>query len=225
MRQSWFEPYVWVHVAGILVFPVWMGLCTIGLASADPVLPIWLEMAAIAMLGAGPVLAMQLLKPFNIFSALMVAIPTDCLDDRRRRTLAVFQDREQQLLALVVATLMCCFLVDAYHWAPLVETFSPIRDAPGAGISRIVLATVGFLGANLFLQVPLATLRAMAMPDSIVVGIVPVQTEDSAEHFTTLGWQWTGLLFSPDGVGQEEAELEPVDEKPVIRDDRTAGKS
>ncbi|MEM8717330.1 MAG: low-complexity tail membrane protein, partial [Cyanobacteria bacterium P01_G01_bin.4] len=74
------------------MFPLWMGLCALGLASADPVLPLWLEMAAIALLGAGPIVAMQVLRPFNIFSALMVAIPTDCLDDDRRRILALLKE-------------------------------------------------------------------------------------------------------------------------------------
>lgn len=194
VRQSWHDPYVWVHVAGILMFPLWMGLCALGLASADPVLPLWLEMAAIALLGAGPIVAMQVLRPFNIFSALMVAIPTDCLDDDRRRILALFQERDQQLLAIAIAALMCCFLVDAYHLAPLVEAFSPVQVAPGAGISRIVLATVGFLGANLFLQVPMATLRVMSMPDVAVTQATPITREDAAEQFTTLGWQWAALV-------------------------------
>ncbi|MGK7913037.1 MAG: low-complexity tail membrane protein [Synechococcus sp.] len=199
MRQSWFDPYVWVHVAGIVMFPLWMGLCAIGLASAEPVLPVWLEMVTIVVLGAGSILAMQLLKPFNIFSALMIAIPTDCLDDDHRRILAIFQEREQQILAIVISALMCCFLIDAYHLAPLLERFSPVRIAPGSGISRIILATVGFLGGNLFLQVPLATLRVMAMPDAAVAQVTPVQVEDAAEQFTTLGWQWAGLLMSSEG--------------------------
>ena len=215
VRQSWFEPYVWVHVAGILAFPVWMGLCTLGLASAAPLLPLWLEMAAIALLGAGPILAMQLLKPFNIFSALMLAIPTDCLDDDRRRILALFQQRDQQLLAVAIAALMCCFLLDAYHLAPLVEMFSPVRAAPGAGISRVVLAAIGFLGANLFLQIPMATLRVMATPDINLTEVSPVHVEDAREQFTTLGWQWAGLLSSPapDAAEREVRELEPVEEE------------
>ena len=202
MRQSWFEPYVWVHVAGILVFPLWMGLCAIGLASGEPVLPVWLEMTAIALLGAGPILAMQLLKPFNIFSALMVAVPTDCLDDERRRILAIFQERDQRLLAVAIAALMCCFLLDAYHMAPLLEAFSPVQAAPGSGISRLLMATVGFLGANLFLQVPMATLRVMAMPDLAVDKVVPVDIEDATELFTTLGWQWAAL--APTGIAEPE---------------------
>lgn len=194
MRPSWFEPYLWIHVAGIFVFPLWMGLCLMGLATSVSVLPVWLEVVTIALLGAGPILAMQLLQPFNIFSALMVAVPTECLDEDRRRVLATFQDREHQLLAVAIAALLFCFLLDAYHLAPLVEALSPVRSAPGTGISRMVLATVGFLGANLFLQVPMAALRVMVLPESALTDVTPVQVEDAAEQFTTFGWQWAGLV-------------------------------
>ena len=212
MPKSWFEPYLWIHVAGILMFPLWMVLCLLGLASGDPFLPAWMELLAIAGLGIGLILAMQLRRPFNIFSVVMVAVPTDCLDDDRRRVLAVFQEKEHRALAMAVAALLFFFLIDAYHLSPLVEAFSPVRNAPGAGISRVAIATIGFLGANLFLQVPLATLRVMVKPDEGLETISPVDVEDVAEEFTTLGWQLSSLAPDKTETSPSAKEARPKDD-------------
>lgn len=193
MPKSWFEPYLWIHVAGILVFPLWMGVCLLGLASGEPFLPAGLELIAIALLGIGPVLAMQLWRPFNIFSLLFMAVPTDCLDEQRRQILGAFQAKEQRFLSVAIAVLLFCFLIDAYHLAPLVESWSPVPIAPGAELSRFAIAAIGFLGANLFLQVPLAALRVMVMPEDILSAIPPVDFEDASDRFTTLGWQFSKL--------------------------------
>ncbi|WP_162139108.1 low-complexity tail membrane protein [Synechococcus sp. PCC 7336] len=194
MRQSWFDPFVWIHVAGILVFPLWMLLCAIGLATGDPLGPAGLEKMAIALAGILPILAMQCYRPFNIFSVLLLALPPHQLADDRRRILAAFQAREHRWLAAAVAILLVYFLSDLYQIYPLLEGLSPIADSPGAPISRFLIASLGLLGANLFLQVPLATLRVMVMEDGELTAIAPVTVEGAADDFTTLGWEWPNLL-------------------------------
>ena len=191
--KSWFEPFLWIHVAGISIFPFWMGLCLLGLASGTPLLPSSIELVAIALLGIGPVLAMQLLQPFNIFSLLCMAVPTHSLDEDRLRILGAFRTREQRFLSVAIAALLFCFLIDAYHLAPLVEALSPVHSAPGVGLSRLAIAAFGFFAANLFLQVPLAALRVMVMPEDALLACSPVDLDDVADRFTTFGWQ-TSIL-------------------------------
>ena len=75
MRSHWQEPFLWIHAAGILLFPLWVGLTLIGLATGDPLLPVGAEQAWVAVVGIGPVFAMQWRKPFDIFSVWVASVP------------------------------------------------------------------------------------------------------------------------------------------------------
>lgn len=75
MRSHWQEPFLWIHAAGILILPFWVGLTLIGLATGDPLLPVGVEQAWVAVVGIGPVFALQWRKPLDIFSLWVASVP------------------------------------------------------------------------------------------------------------------------------------------------------
>lgn len=56
---GWFERFLWIHVAGLAILPITLGLCVLGLAVGDFVLPAGLDFAGIGSTGIGLVLWMQ----------------------------------------------------------------------------------------------------------------------------------------------------------------------
>jgi hypothetical protein len=191
MRSHWQEPFLWIHAAGILLFPLWMGLTVIGLATGDPLLPVGVEQAAVAVAGIGPVLAMQWRKPFNVFSLWVVAFPPEELSPDQRRILAAFVSPEHKILTVLAAFLLLEVLERLYDLAPL---FAPLTPGDGSRLAGLVIAAFGFWGANVFLQIPLAVARVLFLSDLELAQIDPIPAEEIESRFSSFGTRHNLLL-------------------------------
>ncbi|MEN9202488.1 MAG: low-complexity tail membrane protein [Thermostichus sp. DG_1_6_bins_120] len=191
MRKHWQEPFLWIHAAGILVFPLWIGLTLVGLATGDPLFPVGVEQALVAVAGIVPTFVMQWRKPFNIFSLLVVAVPPQDLTLEQRRILAAFLSPEQKILTVLTAILMLEVGERLYDIAPL---FAALTPGTGTRIAGLAIAAFGFWGANLFLQVPVAVARVLLLSEPELAQIEPVPSEQVESRFSVVGSQRPQLL-------------------------------
>ncbi|MCJ2542722.1 low-complexity tail membrane protein [Thermostichus vulcanus] len=191
MRKHWQEPFLWIHAAGILVFPLWIGLTLIGLATGDPLFPVGVEQAWVAVVGIVPTFVMQWRKPFNIFSLLVVSIAPKDLTPEQRRILAAFLRPEQKILTVLTAILMLEVCERLYDFAPL---FAALTPGTGTRIAGLAIAAFGFWGANLFLQIPVAVARVLLLSEPELAQIEPIPTDQIESQFSVVGSQRTQLL-------------------------------
>ncbi|HEY9762843.1 MAG TPA: low-complexity tail membrane protein, partial [Trichocoleus sp.] len=161
MRSFRLDPYLWVHLAGLAVVPLWLDLCLLGLSTGSPVFPIGIEIGFLSLVGALPILLMQLQKPFCIYSLLFLAVRPDRMNEDQRRTLRFFRDPLAKFLAGLAPLPLIWAVWRLYALAPLATDLSPF---PNHGIG-LVVAAIAFLLANLFVQVPLGVLRVLLVPE------------------------------------------------------------
>jgi hypothetical protein len=107
MRSFWTEPFLWIHLAGIAALPLALELVWLGLAVGDPILPVWLELLLVAAVGIVPVLWMQLTRPFDIFSILVLAMKPEQLTQEQRRLLSLFKTKNNPASQLLLLS-SCC---------------------------------------------------------------------------------------------------------------------
>jgi hypothetical protein len=208
------DPYLWVHLAGLATVPLWLDLCLLGLAVGNPTLP-GVELGAIAALGVLPVLAMQLLRPFYIFSLPGLALRPRALRVDQRQLLTQFRTWRSRLGALLVPVPLVWLLIKLYPLAFLARELTPFGDWGRLG--GVAIATVGFALANLFLQVPAAVLQVLATPDRRMAAIASYPVERIGADFMVLGLPLGRLL--PDVVGYPAPSISPtpgVMEAPVL---------
>ncbi len=192
MRNPWQEPFLWIHAAaGILLFPLWMGLTAIGLATGDPLLPAGVEQAAVAVAGIGPVLAMQWRKPFDVFSLWVAALPPEELSPEQRRILAAFLSPEHKILTVLAALLLLEVLERLYDFAPL---FASLTPGGGTRLAGLAIAAFGFWGANLFFQIPMAAARVLLFSELELAQINPIPAEEIESRFSIIGNRHIPLL-------------------------------
>ncbi|MEN9223065.1 MAG: low-complexity tail membrane protein [Thermostichus sp. BF3_bins_97] len=191
MRKHWQEPFLWIHAAGILAFPLWIGLTLIGLATGDPLFPVGVEQAWVAVMGIVPIFVMQWRKPFDIFSLLVVSVPPEDLTPDQRRILAAFLSPEQKILTVLAAILMLEVCERLYDFAPL---FAPLTPGNGTRIAGLAIAALGFWGANLFLQIPIAVARVLLLSEPELAQIEPIPTEEIESQFSVIGNRRSQLL-------------------------------
>ncbi|WP_017299327.1 low-complexity tail membrane protein [Nodosilinea nodulosa] len=188
-----YDPYLWVHLAGLATVPLWIDLCLLGLAVGNPALP-GLELGVVIVLGALPVLTMQLLRPFYIFSLPGIALRPACLSDDQRLQLSQFRRWRVRLGALLVPLPLVWVLIKLYPLAFLARDVTPFSGWGRLG--GVAIAALGFFLANLFLQVPVAVLQVMATPDRRMVAVQPYPVEAIAANFSWLGLSVSWLLPS-----------------------------
>ena len=97
MRSYWSDPYLWLHLAGLAVLPLWLEVGLLGLAVGDPVLPVWLELGLVGSVGILPILWMQLQRPFCIFSLVAVVVKPTQLTADQRKLLTLFKSGRTQV--------------------------------------------------------------------------------------------------------------------------------
>lgn len=184
MRSFWFDPYLWVHLAGIAAVPLFLGFCLLGLAIGSPLFPAWFELLLVGAIGILPILWMQWQRPFSIFSLLLLALKPAQLTEEQRRILQRFKTPLNRILAVLSAVAMAWALWQLYKIAPTV--------APGLfpGISRgvaLLVAAIAFLGSNLFLQVPVSVLAVLFTNEAAFATTPPYPPERITEDFTIPG--------------------------------------
>lgn len=196
------DPYLWVHLAGLATVPLWIDLCLLGLAVGNPTLP-ELELGVMVVLGVLPVLVMQLRRPFYIFSLPGLALKPAALQDDQRRLLSQFRSWRVRLGALLVPLPLVWILLKLYPLAFLARDLTPFGDWGRLG--GVAIATLSFLMANLFLQIPIAVLQVLATPDRLIAKVAPYAAENVAADFT-----WIGLMVGkilPDLANQPRFEM------------------
>lgn len=192
MRSFWFDPYLWIHLAGLAALPIFLELCLVGLALGEPLLPVWLEYLLVGGVGIAPVLGMQLFRPFYIFSILAVAVKPENLTPEQRQILSLFKNPQSRWLAIAGAVVLGAVLWPMYRWAPIA---SPIASAfPQWRFLGLLWAGLAFLLSNVFLQVPLSVLRVMLSREADFAAAEPMAPERIRQEFAILGWQVQKIL-------------------------------
>jgi len=192
MRSCWFEPFLWIHVAGAAALPLGLGMSLLGLAVGSPVLPVWLEVFLVGVAAIVPVLWMQWFRPFYIFSILAFAVKPQNLTPLQQRVLTRFKSRLNRGISLFVAVLLAVILWQLYKIAPLaagVALFPPQWRFAG-----LLVAALAFLASNLFLQVPASVLAVLLAPESEFAATKPYVLERIRQDFTVFGWQVDRIL-------------------------------
>lgn len=182
------EPFLWIHLGGIVMFPLFFLLTAVSLAVGESY-SYWLEIPLLMAIAILPVLLMQLYRPFNIFSVLFLSLKPQSLTENQRRILALFQRKQQKLINALVAVLMLLSLWSIYHLSSMVTEIANLL--PQQHILGLVMAIVAFFGANLFVQIPLSVLQVLFTQESELTQIeLELYTPETIEaNFTTPGIQ------------------------------------
>lgn len=191
-RSFWSEPFLWIHLAGIAAFPIWLGVLLLSLAIGNPVLPVWLEFSLIAIIGIAPILWMQLVKPFNIFCILVVALKPEVLTVEQRKILSLFKRPLEKVGAIAAPLFLLWVLWQIYSVAPVAAGIPPL--APSWRIVGLLAAGVAFLLANLFFQIPLSVLGVLLTKESAFATTEPYPVERIPADFTIVGFQVERIL-------------------------------
>lgn len=200
MATHRYDPYLWVHLAGIATVPLWLAISMLGLAVGSPQWP-GLELALLAGLGVLPALWMQLGRPFYIFSLLALTLKPTALSDDQRRMLTLFQQWWVRSLAVVSPVLLVWLLWEIYPRAVVASDITPFASLGHFG--GLAVAAGSFAMANLFFQVPISVLAVMATSDKRFKRTVPYPLDEVNANFTQVGIPLNRLLpevLPPDGV-------------------------
>jgi hypothetical protein len=184
MRAFWSDPYLWIHASGLVAVPICLILCLLGLAIGDPILPIGLELGLVALAGIAPVAWMQWKKPFYIFSLVAVAIKPEKLTDDQCRMLTLFKTRTSPVLIGLGSGLLVLLLRQIYFVAPIASNVVPFLGWRGLGL---LVAAIGFLASNLFLQVPLSVVQVLLVSDAQFGAAEPYALAQISQNFSIFG--------------------------------------
>lgn len=192
MRSSWSEPYLWVHLAGLAVAPIFLELCLLGLASAGMKLPADLVLLFVAAVGIVPIFWMQWQRPFCIFSLLPLVLKPSELTERQRQILQQFKTPITKGITVVVAIGALAILWQLNQWVPLVSPAAKV--VPGQAFGGLLLAAGAFLLSNLFLQVPASVLQVLLTPDAQLAKAEPYPVAQIPQDFTLIGLRVKQIL-------------------------------
>ena len=192
MRSFWFNPYLWVHLAGLAAVPLWLGICLLGLAVGDPWLPSWLEIGLVAIAGSAPIIWMQWQRPFSIFSLLVVTLKSERLTPDQCRVLSLMQAQKNPVIIGLGSLTLWLVLGKLYGVAAIAADLAPLP--PSARGLGLLLAAVAFLASNLFLQVPLSVLQVLLVSETTFAATLPYPLEKIPATFTQLGWPVNQIL-------------------------------
>jgi fucose 4-O-acetylase-like acetyltransferase len=192
MRSFWNDPFLWIHLAGLAAVPIALEVVLLGLSIGDPMLPVWLELLLVAAIGIVPVLAMQLIRPFYIFSILLVAIKPEKLTVGQRSLLHLIKTKTNKLIAIAAAIFMVWVLWQIYKIAPLATAVAPL--SPAWHLAGLFAAAFAFLASNLFLQVPLSVAQVLFTNDSEFAATQPYSLEKIPQDFTIPGLKVNKIL-------------------------------
>ena len=175
------EPFLWIHLGGIVIFPLMWFVTLIGLGIGNKYYLIEIPLLiAIAIL---PVLLMQLYRPFNIFSLLFFSLQPESLTEDRRRILTLFKTQQQKLVSCIIAVFMLLSLGLLYYFAPLTADLSSALLQNR--LFGLAIAIIAFFGSNLFLQVPLSALQVLFHNE--LASIEPCTVAEVEQKFTAPG--------------------------------------
>ena len=186
------EPFLWIHLSGIVLFPILLEMVLIGLATGDSFSYIF-ELLFMTMMGIIPVLWMQLTCPFDIFSILLFSLKPESITIEQTRILSLFKSTKQKLFTLLAAAFMLLLLWLLYRLSPL--AVEVVDFLPQWRILGLTIATIAFWGSNLFLQVPLSVLLVLLTKQSKFVQIEPYLRDQIEQDFTIPGIKVDKILW------------------------------
>ncbi|MEL7034080.1 MAG: low-complexity tail membrane protein [Cyanobacteria bacterium J06592_8] len=204
------DPYLWIHLSGIAVLPLWLCLCLLGFAIDYPIGPIGVELTVVASLGILPILAMQWFRPFYIFSILLIAIKPKQLTPTQRQILTRFKTSLNQKLAGVAPIILIPILWQLYRLAPIAA--NAVSLSLHGRIVGLLIASLGFLGANLFLQVPISVISVLLTRKAEWAVTEPLDIEQIRQGFTRLGLGVNRIL--PPSLFAESSEFSLTSQDP-----------
>lgn len=186
------EPFVWIHLVGIAIFPILVIVTLLGLTVGDSYSHL-IELPLLAAIAILPILLMQLRRPFDIFSVLFLSLAPESLSESQRKILSLFKTAAHKVWSIAAASMMLVLLWLIYQLSPLVlgiASFIPQWRVLGLGI-----AAIAFLGSNLFLQIPLSVLQVLVTPESKFTQIEPYPIEALGSSFTIPGVKVNKILW------------------------------
>ena len=186
------EPFLWIHLLGIAVFPLFIGITIVGLSIGNSYSFI-LELALITAIAVIPVFLMQIQRPFNIFSILFLSLKPESLSDRQKTILALFKRFRHKFVSAVAAVIMTLLLWVLYRLSPL--AVGAIDFIPQQRIIGLTIAAVGFFAANLFFQIPLSVLLVLSTKQTKLTEISPCSLDEIKQDFTTIGLKIARILW------------------------------
>ncbi len=192
--SSWrSEPFLWIHLAGIALLPVFLAIVWLGLTIGTPAAGFLLEFLLVAVAGIVPILWMQLARPFDIFSVLLFSLKPECLTTQQRQILALFKTNKQKWLSIAAAMLMLAILWLLYHLSASARGF--VSFLPQWRVLGLAIAVVAFSSSNLFLQVPLSVLGVLFSNERVnSEATEPYPMEKIAQDFSIPGLKVERIL-------------------------------
>jgi hypothetical protein len=178
------EPFLWIHLGGIIMFPVMLGIALIGLGVGDRY-SYWVELPLLIAIAVFPILLMQLYRPFNIFSVLFFALQPQSLTPNQRKILALFKRKQQKVINLLAAGFMVCNLGLLYYFFPGIIGLAHLL--PQQRILGLAIASSAFLGSNLFFQIPVSAFGVLLTSESDFAQIKQCTPQEIASDFSTPG--------------------------------------
>ena len=192
MRSFWTEPFLWIHLAGLAAVPLTLELVWLGLAAGDPILPVWLEFLLVATVGIVPIIWMQLTRPFDIFSLLILAMKPEQLTESQRRLLSLFKAKTNKILTVMAGIFLLWVLWQIYQVAPVAAAVAPL--GPRWRIIGVLGAGLALLGSHLFLQVPLSVVQVLWTSEAEFAATSPYPVEKILQDFTMPGIRVNKIL-------------------------------
>ena len=186
------EPFLWIHLAGLAVAPLFLEVVWIALGVSTPIPFFWLELVAIATVGILPIFWMQWQRPFDIFSFLVVAVKPEQLTREQQQILTLFNSKKQRFLALITAILMVLVLWQIYRLSPL--AFYVAYLVPQWRLGAVAVAAVAFLLSNLFIQIPVSVLGVMLTTDNKFSSTEPIPIEQIPQKYSIFGFKVANIL-------------------------------
>ncbi|MGB5636914.1 MAG: low-complexity tail membrane protein [Waterburya sp.] len=178
------ETFLWIHLAGIALFPAMIGVTFISLAVGDS-FPYFVELPLLAAIAILPILLMQLLRPFDIFSVLFISLKPESLNEEQRKILSLFQTAKQKFWSIITAGMMLLLLWLLYRLSPLAIGITGFL--PQWRILGLAISGVAFLASNLFLQIPLSVLQVLITKEAKFTQTKPYSSEKIEQDFTVPG--------------------------------------
>ena len=186
------EPFLWIHLAGIAIAPLSLQLVLLGLAVGDPLPLFWLELLIVGGVGMVPVLLMQLTRPFDIFSVLLLSLNPDSLTVEQRKILRSLKNQNIRILTVIAAFAMLSVLWKLYLLAPLGAM--TVATLPQWRILGLFIAAIGFFLSNLFVQIPISVIGVLLTSQQKWLTIEPYITEKIIQDFSVFGLRVQKIL-------------------------------
>ena len=183
------DPFLWIHLSGIVALPLFLIVVWLGLAAEHYS---WLNILIVALLGIIPVLWMQLFRPFNIFSILVVSLQPEQLTQQQRQILALFKSKQQKVFSLVAAGTMSLIFWQINSLSPLATSLNPLIAS--GQLINLGIASLAFLLSNLFLQVPISVLGILFHNSEQLAATEAVSLTQVSTEFTSFGIQVKQIL-------------------------------